>query len=60
MLESEALAGGDFFSVYIPAGTESIASDAFGDGTELIVFGVPGSEADSFAQDRSFLFAPVA
>ena len=60
MLESEALAGGDFFSVYIPAGTESIASDAFGDRMELIVFGVPGSEADSFAQDRSFLFAPVA
>ena len=60
MLESEALAGGDFFSVYIPAGTESIASDAFGDRTELIVFGVPGSEADSFARDRTFLFAPVA
>ncbi len=60
MLEAEALAGGDFFSVYIPAGTESIASDAFGDRTELIVFGVPESRADSFAEDEGFLFAPTA
>ena len=59
-LESEALADGDFFSVYIPAGTASIATDAFGDKEALIVYGVPGSEAESFAHSKSFLFAPVA
>ena len=59
-LASEALADGDFFSIYIPGGTTSIASDAFGDKTELIVCGVPGSEADRFAADKNFLFAPVA
>jgi hypothetical protein len=59
-LESEALADGDFFSVYIPAGTASIATDAFGGKEALIVYGVPGSEAESFAHSKSFLFAPVA
>ena len=58
-LESEALADGDFFSVYIPAGTASIANDAFGGKEALIVYGVPGSEAESFAHSKSFLFAPV-
>ena len=60
MLESEALAGGDFFSVYIPAGTESIADDAFGNKDALMVFGVPDSEADIFAGDHHYLFAPTA
>lgn len=60
MLESEALAGGDFFSVYIPAGTESIAADAFGNKDALMVFGVPDSEADIFAGDHHYLFAPTA
>jgi hypothetical protein len=59
-LESEALADGDFFSVYIPAGTASIATDAFGGKEALIVYGVPGSEAESFAHSKSFIFAPVA
>ena len=59
-LEAEALADGDFLSVYIPEGVTTIASDAFGDKDRLIVFGVPGSEADSFAQRKSFLFACVA
>lgn len=59
-LESEALADGDFFSVYIPAGTASIATDAFGGKEALIVYGVPGSEAESFAHSKSFLFAHVA
>ena len=59
-LESEALADGDFFSVYIPAGTASIATDAFGGKEALIVYGVPGSEAENFAHSKSFLFAPVA
>jgi len=59
-LESEALADGDFFSVYIPAGTASIATDAFGGKEALIVYGVPGSEAESFAEDEGFLFAPTA
>ena len=59
-LESEALADGDFFSVYIPARTASIATDAFGGKEALIVYGVPGSEAESFAHSKSFLFAPVA
>jgi len=58
-LESEALADGDFFSVYIPAGTASIATDAFGGKEALIVYGVPGSEAESFADDKGFLFAPT-
>lgn len=58
-LESEALADGDFFSVYIPAGTASIATDAFGDKEALIVYGVPGSEAKSFTDSKDYLFAPV-
>ncbi len=60
-LESQALANtGVYFSVYIPAGTESIAADTFGDKTELIVFGAPGSEAETFAGNNNYLFAPVA
>ena len=57
---SEALAGGAFFSVYIPEGVVSIADDVFGGAERMIVYGVPGSAAERFAAERGFLFAPVA
>ena len=59
-IESEALAGGGFFSVYFPEGVTSIADDVFGSADRMIVYGVPDSPAESFAEDRGFLFAPVA
>ena len=59
-LESQALANGDFFSVYIPAGTTTIVSDAFGNKAGMIIYGVPGSEAETFADNNNYLFAPVA
>ena len=36
-IESEAFAGGSFRSVYIPAGVTSIAADAFGNRTDLVI-----------------------
>ena len=59
-LESQALANGDFFSVYIPAGTTTIVSDAFGNKAGMIIYGVPGSKAQTFAGNNNYLFAPVA
>lgn len=56
-LESEAFAGGGFRSVFIPAGVTSIAADAFPEGT--VLFGAPGSYAETFAGANGFLFAPV-
>lgn len=58
-LRSKALASGTFRSVYIPAGATTIASDAFGDRTGLVIFGAPGSAAETFAASKGFLFAPV-
>jgi hypothetical protein len=58
-IESEALANGGFFSVYIPSGAKSIAPDLFGGADRMIVFGEPGSEAESFANSKGFLFAHV-
>jgi hypothetical protein len=58
-IESEALADGGFFSVYIPAGVKSIAPDLFGEADRMIVFGEPGSEAETFANSKGFLFARV-
>ena len=59
-LESQALADGVFTSVYIPAGIQSIASDAFGNKTGLIILAEPGSKGAEFAAAKNYLFAPVA
>lgn len=57
-IESEAFAGGSFSSVYIPAGVTSIAPDAFGDRTDLKVYGEYNTEAATFAAGKGFPFAP--
>ena len=57
-IESEAFAGGSFSSVYIPAGVTSIAPDAFGDRTDLKVYGEYNTEAETFAVRKGFPFAP--
>lgn len=57
-IESEAFAGGSFSSVYIPAGVTSIAPDAFGDRTDLKVYGEYNTEAETFAAGKGFPFAP--
>ena len=59
-IESEAFAGGRFASVYIPPSTKSIADDAFGSRSNLIVYGVSGSDAETFANERGFIFVPTA
>lgn len=58
-IESEALAGGSFDSVYIPAGVTSIASDAFGDRSGLKIYGEYGSAAERFAAQKGFPFAQL-
>ena len=57
-IESEAFAGGSFSSVYIPASVTSIAPDAFGDRTDLKVYGEYNTEAKTFADGKGFPFAP--
>ena len=57
-IESEAFAGGSFNSVYIPNSVTSIAFDAFGDRTDLKVYGEYGTAAETFAHDHGFPFAP--
>lgn len=42
--------------VYIPETVTSIADDAFGDTTSLIVYGVPDSVAQSWAAEHNLLF----
>ena len=59
-IESEAFAGGGFASVLIPANVTIIAPDAFGDRTDLTVFGVSGSYAQTYAGLKGFAFIPVA
>ena len=59
-IESEAFAGGGFDSAYIPAGVTSIAANAFGNRSDLTVFGALGSEALTFAQNRGFTFIPIS
>ena len=58
-IESEALAGGVFGSVFIPDGTMSIADDAFGN-RGIVIFGELGSFAETYARDNGYCFAPVA
>lgn len=57
-IESEAFAGGSFNSVYIPNSVTSIAFDAFGDRTDLKVYGEYDTAAETFAHDHGFPFAP--
>ena len=57
---SEAFAGSEFDSLYIPESVTTIAEDAFGDRTGLTIIGVPGSAAEIFAQNHGFDFVPVA
>lgn len=59
-IESEAFAGGGFASVLIPPTVTTIASDAFGDRTELVIFGTSGSYAETFAGQKHFTFIPAA
>ena len=44
--------------IQIPEATTEIDPQAFGYRTGLTILGVPGSAAESFAQDRGFLFVP--
>ena len=60
IIESEAFAGDVFASVLIPANVTIIAPDAFADRTDLTVFGVSGSYAQTYATQKSFTFIPVA
>ena len=59
-IESEALAGGVFTSVYIPPTVTAIAPDAFGDRTDLIILGTSGGYAETFAGLKHFTFVPAA
>lgn len=59
-IESEAFAGGGFNSVLIPPTVKEIASDAFGDRTDLIILGTSGSFAETFAGEKHFTFVPAA
>ena len=58
-IESEAFAGGTYESVYIPANVTSISENAFGDRTNLTVYGLSGSYAESYARENNFTFIPV-
>ncbi len=55
-IESEAFAGGEFASIYIPNGVVCIADDAFGTRDSLTIYGVPGSTAETFAKKHGFVF----
>ena len=59
-IESKAFAGGGFASVLIPPTVTTIAPDAFGDRTELIILGTSGSYAETFAGLKHFTFVPAA
>ena len=59
-IESEAFAGGGFNSVLIPPTVKTIAPDAFGDRTDLIILGTSGSYAETFAGQKHFTFVPAA
>lgn len=59
-IESEAFAGGGFTSVLIPPTVKTIAPDAFGDRTDLIILGTSGSYAETFAGEKHFTFVPAA
>lgn len=59
-IESEAFANGGFASVLIPPTVKTIALDAFGDRTDLIILGTSGSYAETFAGLKHFTFVPAA
>lgn len=55
-IEADAFANGGFHTVYIPAGVTSIDSDAFS-GTDLvIIYGVPSTLAEDFADANGVSF----
>ena len=55
-IEEDAFANGGFHTVYIPAGVTSIDSDAFS-GTDLvIIYGVPSTLAEDFADANGVFF----
>ena len=58
-IDEEAFAGGAFESVQIPAGVTSIAPDAFGERSDLVIFGVRGTYAETYAGLKGFTFIPV-
>lgn len=52
-IEDSAFAGDKAFdAVRIPAGVVSIADNAFGSRTKLIIYGKPGTEAETFANSH--------
>ena len=59
-IESEAFANGGFASVLIPPTVKTIALDAFGARTDLIILGTSGSYAETFAGLKHFTFVPAA
>ena len=59
IIESEAFAGGSYNCVYIAAGVNSIEFEAFGDKIGLKVHGKYGSQAETFAVEKVFLFAHI-
>ncbi len=55
-IESEAFADlPDLLGVYIPSGCTDIATDAFGD-AEVVIYGITGSFAETFAEQKGYPF----
>lgn len=55
-VETDAFAGVSIQSVFFPTGVESIDPAAFGNMPWLIVYGVSGTAAETFAKDNGYLF----
>ena len=45
--------------IYIPAGSETIAEDAFADTNGLVIYGEAGSAAQDYAERKGIVFVPV-
>ena len=59
-LQSQSLSDGDYMTIYIPDGVVTIANDAFGTKTGLIILAKPGSVPAEFAAAKGFILAPTA
>ena len=59
-IESRAFADcGNLKEIYIPESTTIIAEDAFDGCEKLTIWGISGSEAERYAQDRGYIFESV-
>ena len=59
-LEAEAFSGiPNGLSVYIPAGVTQIDRDVFEGVTGVTIYGVIGTEAETFAQEKGYPFVPT-